>query len=159
MLFQNDPLFVSLKGASNTLFVWVSNIFWWVLKMIKSVYCMFGSVAIVLIQLVTIWEYLCRSTAVITLCVGHAVVRIRVSVQCCDTIWAEAHKAVVTHHTPDVSHAHKLIHTHTEYHDLQRSNPDSFVLTIRTIKLYCCVNTQPIFLKVDYQTRYWYLSL
>lgn len=49
-------------------------------------------------------------------CVWHGAVRIRVSRQCCDTIWAEAHKAVATHHTPDVSHAHTYAHTqsHTQ---------------------------------------------
>ena len=49
-------------------------------------------------------------------CVGHGAVRIRVSRQCCDTIWAEAHKAVATHHTPDVSHAHTHTQTHTQSH-------------------------------------------
>ena len=36
----------------------------------------------------------------------HGAIRIRISSQCCDTIWAEAHKAVATHYTPDVSHTH-----------------------------------------------------
>lgn len=60
------------------------------------------------------FECVCVCGVCMCMFVWHGVVRIRVSRRCCDTIWAEAHKPVATHHTPDVSRAH--IHTHASTH-------------------------------------------
>lgn len=71
-----------------------------------SSYLLFECAAVVNVALCMCFFYF--------VCVWRGAIRIRVSRQCCDTIWAEAHKAVATHHTPDVSHAH--IHTHSHTH-------------------------------------------
>lgn len=133
MLFQNDPQFISPRGVSLCVCLWMIVSSFLVqphtvyLGMADFLFSIKGDqeylyhvcsnnftyFPCVLIQLVSLQVYVC---AVITLCVWHRAVRIRVSGRCCDTIWAEAHKAVATHHTPDVSHAHTnaRMHTHTQ---------------------------------------------